>query len=293
VVDYHHVIHALRNLVYRDQLLPRRAYARAFEALLAKESEKQACRTMVGLLVQDGESLNVWLVIRGQDQFESAVGVFIELLLRARSKMVALQIEPNGLPLLDRFARRLAQRSNEDWTKWQLCRFAEIALEIMCYGLSRAINPPPTPESLFEEGQAPAFGVVRELALKFASALPTKVNVWGAKFFASVMKNESAARALEAVNIQRNNLAHGRKSLPLPEMQKLVVQGLQLDDWARISAVDGELRLADWVPWIVTSSARDRQTGLFERWQKNAIRYLVPETGEVFKLPRASTLSVN
>jgi hypothetical protein len=57
VVDYRHVIHALRkkpmallNLVYRDQLFPRCAYARAFEALLAKESEKQACRTMVGLL---------------------------------------------------------------------------------------------------------------------------------------------------------------------------------------------------------------------------------------------------
>ena len=57
VVDYHHVIHALRrkpmallNLVYRDQLFPRAAYARAFEALLAGESEKRACRTMVGLL---------------------------------------------------------------------------------------------------------------------------------------------------------------------------------------------------------------------------------------------------
>lgn len=57
VVDYRHVIHALRkkpmallNLVYRDQLFPRRAYARAFEALLAKAGEKQACRTMVGLL---------------------------------------------------------------------------------------------------------------------------------------------------------------------------------------------------------------------------------------------------
>ena len=57
VVDYRHVIHALRkkpmallNLVYRDQLFPRRAYARAFEALLASESDKQACRTMVGLL---------------------------------------------------------------------------------------------------------------------------------------------------------------------------------------------------------------------------------------------------
>jgi hypothetical protein len=57
VVDYRHVIHALRkkpmallNLVYRDQLFPRRAYARAFEALLARESERHACRTMVGLL---------------------------------------------------------------------------------------------------------------------------------------------------------------------------------------------------------------------------------------------------
>ena len=55
--DYRHVIHALRkkpmallDLVYRDQLFPRRAYARAFEALLARDSEKQACLTMVGLL---------------------------------------------------------------------------------------------------------------------------------------------------------------------------------------------------------------------------------------------------
>jgi hypothetical protein len=57
VVDYRHVIHALRrkpmallNLVYREQLFPRRAYRCAFEMLLATGSEKQACRTMVGLL---------------------------------------------------------------------------------------------------------------------------------------------------------------------------------------------------------------------------------------------------
>jgi hypothetical protein len=57
VVDYRHVIHALRrkpmallNLVYRDQLFPRRPYARAFEKLLAERGDKHACRTMVGLL---------------------------------------------------------------------------------------------------------------------------------------------------------------------------------------------------------------------------------------------------
>ena len=57
VVDYRHVIYSLRrkpmallSLVYREQLFPRRAYRRAFEALLAGGGEKQACRTTVGLL---------------------------------------------------------------------------------------------------------------------------------------------------------------------------------------------------------------------------------------------------
>jgi hypothetical protein len=57
VVDYRHVIHALRrkpmallNLVYRDQLFPRPAYARASEALQKRCDERQACKIMVELL---------------------------------------------------------------------------------------------------------------------------------------------------------------------------------------------------------------------------------------------------
>lgn len=57
VIDYHHVIHALRrkpmalrNLVYRDQLFPRPAYARAYEALTERRSEKAACKITVELL---------------------------------------------------------------------------------------------------------------------------------------------------------------------------------------------------------------------------------------------------
>ncbi|MCK1449686.1 transposase family protein [Bradyrhizobium sp. 35] len=57
VVDYHHVIHALRkkpmalnNLVYRDQLFPRPAYARAFEALHQSLGDKRACKSTVELL---------------------------------------------------------------------------------------------------------------------------------------------------------------------------------------------------------------------------------------------------
>ena len=57
VVDYHHVIHALRrkpaallNLVYRDQLFPRDAYRHAWEALITALPPRTACRTMVGLL---------------------------------------------------------------------------------------------------------------------------------------------------------------------------------------------------------------------------------------------------
>jgi len=57
VVDYRHIIHSLRrkpmallNLVYREQLFPRRAFALAFEALLAGLGERPACRAMVGIL---------------------------------------------------------------------------------------------------------------------------------------------------------------------------------------------------------------------------------------------------
>jgi len=57
VVDYRHVIHALRRkpmalmgLVYRDKLFPRQAYGRAFEAMIAELPARLACRTMVDLL---------------------------------------------------------------------------------------------------------------------------------------------------------------------------------------------------------------------------------------------------
>jgi hypothetical protein len=57
VVDYHHVIHALRrkpmallNLVYRDQLFPREAFRHAWDVLLVTQPSRIACRTMVGLL---------------------------------------------------------------------------------------------------------------------------------------------------------------------------------------------------------------------------------------------------
>jgi hypothetical protein len=41
---------ALLNLVYREQLFPRRVYSLAFDALLAGIGERPACRAMVGLL---------------------------------------------------------------------------------------------------------------------------------------------------------------------------------------------------------------------------------------------------
>ena len=57
VVNYRHVIHALRRkpmallgLVYRDRLFPREAYRRTFDVLIEHVSERQACRTMVELL---------------------------------------------------------------------------------------------------------------------------------------------------------------------------------------------------------------------------------------------------
>ncbi len=58
VIDYRHVLHALRakpgaliGLSYRDALWPRPAFARAWDALIVRRPEREACRTTVGLLV--------------------------------------------------------------------------------------------------------------------------------------------------------------------------------------------------------------------------------------------------
>ena len=57
VVDYRHVIRSLRrkpmalaNLVYRDQLFPRPAYKRVFEALQEQGDIRTACKVTVELL---------------------------------------------------------------------------------------------------------------------------------------------------------------------------------------------------------------------------------------------------
>ncbi|MGH7186643.1 MAG: IS21 family transposase, partial [Pseudomonadota bacterium] len=57
IVDYRHVIHALRkkpmallNLVYRDQLFPRPAYRKSFEAMCVEVGDKRACKVTVELL---------------------------------------------------------------------------------------------------------------------------------------------------------------------------------------------------------------------------------------------------
>jgi hypothetical protein len=91
------------------------------------------------------------------------------------------------------------------------------------------------------------------------------------------------ARALQIINEERNNLAHGR----LVEIKKHVRKGLKLESWGRIPETDGEFQVLEWQPWARASSTESGQIGLLERWQKNALRYLVPETGEIFKVPRS------
>lgn len=234
-----------------------------------------------------GMAPEVWLVIRETEQFEAVVGVLLDLVLAQRSQTLSIPVEPTGVSILDSFAENLRNRSNEDWLKWQLCRFAEIAVQIICFGLCRATDSHPQPETLFEEGAPATFGVVREYALKFAAALKgSPGNVWGAQFFRDVMADKSAARALEVVNFERNNLAHGRKTPPVAEIESLVREGIRLGDWRQIPEQDGDLVLSEWAPWVRTASVTPESAGLFERWQKKTIRYLVPGTGEVFKVPR-------
>jgi hypothetical protein len=109
VVDYRHVIHSLRrkpmalmNLVYRDQLFPRRAYALAFEALLAGLGERPACRAMVGILALAHESAcEAELAVALQADLDAGVLPDLAALIeRFRPKDAALPVVVITLPSL-------------------------------------------------------------------------------------------------------------------------------------------------------------------------------------------------
>jgi len=109
VVDYRHVIHSLRrkpmallNLVYRDQLFPRRAYALAFEALLLGLGERLACRAMVGLLALAHErACEAELAVALQaDLDDGALPDLKAMIERFRPKDAALPIVVVTLPSL-------------------------------------------------------------------------------------------------------------------------------------------------------------------------------------------------
>jgi hypothetical protein len=109
VIDYRHVIHSLRrkpmallNLVYREQLFPRRAYALAFDALLAGIGERPACRAMVGLLALAHErACEAELGIVLQTTLDDGVLPDLKALIeRFRPKGMALPIVVVTLPSL-------------------------------------------------------------------------------------------------------------------------------------------------------------------------------------------------
>jgi hypothetical protein len=109
VIDYRHVIHSLRrkpmallNLVYRDQLFPRRAYALTFDALLAGLGERPACRVMVGLLALAHERVcEAELALALQTALDERVLPDLKTLIeRFRPRDLALPVVVVTLPAL-------------------------------------------------------------------------------------------------------------------------------------------------------------------------------------------------
>ena len=133
----------------------------------------------------------------------------------------------------------------------------------------------------------PTFRLFLRKATHFVDMENLDRSAWGAHFFGRVLHDVKSKGALEEVIEQRNNIAHGREAMPLAKIKKFVVEGLQLEAWEQVPQTDGELCLVDWRPWVGTAPTGTGQIGLFERWQKDSLRYLVPETGETFNEQRS------
>src|ERR1051325_6852327 len=94
------------------------------------------------------------------------------------------------------------------------------------------------------EGSGPdcdAIKLIEEVLISNLAMYDVRMEYPG-RFFAGLI--EAAARELETINAQRNDLAHGRKSLSLVEMKKHVIKGLKLEARARILENHAEFKVS-------------------------------------------------
>lgn len=232
---------------------------------------------------QDAMPPEVWLVIRDATTTLRVVQEVMDIAFEACQNQPHVAFEMAGVPLLDRFAVSAMNFRDPPWLAWQICRYCEIALEMMLATLATARQPKVEPKQHLQPGQPLTFGRCRTLAHKIRSQHEGRWPDRWSELFAAVLAQRQCQEQLEEVILQRNRLAHGAAPPPPDEIYGMVSSALNLPRWTELAGTEGPPQLSNCPPWMCSPDDEPDREGILTRWNISAFRYLVPETGRIFE----------
>lgn len=238
-------------------------------------------------------SRDVWLAIRSRHAAE-----FIEPLVQGlvdglygMSSIAQLEL---GVGFLDQFSQRQMHAGDPRFRAWMLTRYTELFIEYVFFRLANASSPPVDVETTLPPGQGVSFGFLRLKSQNLAIRIEKSGNVDGwPTYLAKRVRNDmqTGHRVLRIVQ-DRNDLAHGRAARDPNEIEEDLVSLIDPIGWAAARKQfgdPGESNLSPWihaVPMDATDGPGGTHFGVLDRWTQKHYEYLVPDTGQTFRLPR-------
>jgi O-acetyl-ADP-ribose deacetylase (regulator of RNase III) len=230
--------------------------------------------------------LEVWLVIRDGATLDVVVGELLRMFMESRQVRPSIRIAPTGYSILDDFSQRVHRATDEVWVSWLICRYCEVALEIMLAGLAHSLGDEFGPDRLFAN-KAPCFGDFLEKGIALAkSSSDIDVACPLPALFARILNSKAARKNLGSINQARNAIAHGRNASPPIELHAQMMEGLLHSEW--VSATKAGESVLSWSPWIESSAEFPGKHGLFGGFRCGLSAYLIPDTGDTFELSSVS-----
>ncbi len=240
---------------------------------------------------------DVWLSIRSHNAAQLTEPLVQGLL---DSLYGTPSLIPNlGVGFLDRFNQQQLRAGDPSFRAWMLTRYAELLIEYFFFRLASVSEPTVAVETALSPGKGISFGFLRLESQNLAIRLEQddRVEGWPAYFVKQLRSDMQTGHRLQRIIQDRNNLAHGKAARSPEAIEGDLLGLIDPNGWVitmeqfGIPAEDG---LSPWiqpVPNEEKPEGGEKQFGLLDRWTHNYFEYLVPDTGEMFRLSRRSRVS--
>jgi O-acetyl-ADP-ribose deacetylase (regulator of RNase III) len=243
------------------------------------------------------KDMEVWLVAYDEPTFHTALQSGIQAWLSHTSTQHRYELFSLGVPHLDAFEQQLVREAHPQWAAWLHVRFAELVIGYAMFVMAAGNSL--TPQQAVDEGKLMTFGQLRKRSRELSAKVraSTSFSDWST-FLGKIVFESEATQVVDRLNVDRNAIAHGRNARSVADIRADVAALLHGSEWRALSQRIAPPNHVELSPWLVkrgdggsASKTEAVDIGVFEKWDKEKISYLIPCSGTFFQTQSGATRS--